>query len=325
MRIGVYAFDGVTMFHLSVPQMVFDEVRRQRLAPWETFLFGAQEGSIRTDEGYEISGLRGLGDAADADALVVPSWFSDGRRAGADLQAALRAAHRRGSKIVGLCLGALPVSDAGLLAGRPAVTHWQAFDLLGQRHPDLEPDESVLYIDHGDVLTSAGTASGLDACLHLVRSCLGATAASTVARSLVIAPHREGGQAQYIERPLPEGSGDDPISRTLEWVKQRLDEPMPISRMASAAHMSTRTFVRAFRAATGTTPASWVRALRLHEARRMFELTDASVETIAEQCGFGSAVTLRQNFSSAFATTPAEYRRHFRARPRVEPQSSGSP
>src|SRR5699024_3474155 len=181
------------------------------------------------------------------------------------------------------------------------------------------------YIDHGDVLTSAGTASGLDACLHLVRSCLGATAASTVARSLVIAPHREGGQAQYIERPLPEGSGDDPISRTLEWVNQRLNQPMTISRMASAARMSTPTFVRAFRAATGTTPASWVRALRLHEARRMFELTDASVETIAEQCGFGSAVTLRQNFSSAFATTPAEYRRHFRARPRVEPQSSGSP
>lgn len=315
MRIGVYAFDGVTMFHLAVPQMVFDEVARQGVAPWETFVFSDLGGSVRTAEGYEIGGLGALGAAVRADVLVVPSWFSDGRPAGAELRAELRAAHERGTKIVGLCFGALPVLDAGLLAGRPAVTHWQAFHLLGQRHPGLDPDESVLYIDHGDVLTSAGTASGLDACLHLVRSHLGASAANSVARSLVIAPHREGGQAQYIERPLPEVSGDNAISRTLEWVTRHLGEPMPISRMAQAAHMSTRTFVRSFRAATGATPAAWVRALRLQEARRLLERTDLPVERIAEQCGFGSAVTLRQNFATAFGTPPAEYRRHFSARP----------
>ncbi|WP_344447711.1 GlxA family transcriptional regulator, partial [Kitasatospora nipponensis] len=166
----------------------------------------------------------------------------------------LTGAHESGATIVGLCLGAIPVVDAGLLGERPAVTHWQGFDLLTQRHPGIDLDDSVLYIDHGDVLTSAGTASGLGACLHLVRSRLGATPAHKVARSLVIAPHREGGQAQYIERPMPPRSEDDAISRAMEWAEQRLAEPLPVERLATTAHMSTRTFVREFRSATGTTP-----------------------------------------------------------------------
>ncbi len=313
MRIGIYAFDGITMFHLSVPQMVFDEVARQGLGDWGTFLFGDRPGRIRTAEGYGIEGIQGLAAAADADVLVMPSWFLDGRPASAAVRGTLKAAHAAEATIVGLCLGAIPVADAGLLAGRPAVTHWQAFDLLAQRHPELALDESVLYLDHGDVLTSAGTASGLDACLHLVRSRLGADAANKVARSLVIAPHREGGQAQYIERPLPPRPDDDAISRVLDWAGQHLADPLSIEVMAAAAHMSTRTFVRAFRAATGTTPAAWVRMRRLDEARRLLETTDRPIDMIAAACGIGSPVTLRQNFSAAFRISPSQYRARFRA------------
>ncbi|MDQ0824147.1 transcriptional regulator GlxA family with amidase domain [Arthrobacter sp. B2I5] len=314
MRIAVYAFDGVTMFHLSVPQMVFDEVARQGLAGWTTVLFSDQEGGITTAEGYRLGEVEGPAAAKEADIVVVPSWFDDGRMLSGALRQVLQGAHGRGAPILGLCLGAIPVADAGLLAGRRAVTHWQAFDSLAARHPDVPLDQSVLYIDHGDVLTSAGTASALDACLHVVRARLGAEAANQVARSLVIAPHREGGQAQYIEHPVPQRSSDDPISRLLEWSLARLGEPLTIDRLAAQAHLSRRTFVRAFRAATGTTPAAWIRARRLDAARRLLETTDLSIEQISADCGFGNAVTLRQNFAAAFSTTPTDYRRRFDAR-----------
>ncbi|MGO4246582.1 GlxA family transcriptional regulator [Paenarthrobacter sp. RAF54_2] len=313
MRIAVYAFDDVTMFHLAVPQMVFDEVTRQGLAEWDTVLFSDEAGHIRTTEGYQLGEIQGPDAAEQADVVVVPSWFADGRETSETLRKILQQAHERGVTILGLCLGTIPVADAGLLSGRSAVTHWQAFDTLANRHPDVFLDQRVLYIDHGDVLTSAGTASGLDACLHLVRGRLGAEAANRIARSLVIAPHREGGQAQYIEHPLPPRSSGDPMARLLEWALGRLGEDLSVDRLAAQAHMSRRTFVRTFRASTGTTPSAWIRTRRLDAARRLLETTDLSVDQIAGDCGFGSPVTLRQNFASAFAITPTEYRRTFDA------------
>ncbi|WP_197043701.1 helix-turn-helix domain-containing protein [Saccharothrix sp. NRRL B-16314] len=243
---------------------------------------------------------------------VVPCWFEDGRAAGPALRRTLAKAHRRGATIVGLCLGA--VADAGLLSRRTAVTHWQAVDMLAARHRDVDVDASVLYIDHGDVLTSAGTASAIDACLHLVRGRLGAAAANRVARSLVVAPHREGGQAQYIERPLPAQSANDPIAAVLEWALRHLAEPLPVERLADVAHLSRRTFIRAFQASTGTTPATWIRRRRLDEARRLLESTDLPIDQVAATCGFGSTVTMRQRFTAAFDTSPSEYRRRFDAR-----------
>ena len=311
MRIGIYAFDGITLFHLSVPQMVFDEVARQDIAPWTTVLLGDRAGSVTTAEGYRIGGIRGLAAAEEVDVLVIPSWFDDGRPLPHRAERALVAAHARGATVVGLCLGALPVVDAGVLGERPAVTHWQAFEELARRRPDVPPDEGVLYIDHGDVMTSAGTAAGLDACLHLVRSRLGSDAANRVARSLVIAPHREGGQAQFIERPVARAERADALSGLLPWIDEHLDEPLPVARLAEVAHRSTRTFLREFRAVTGATPAAWVRGRRLAEARRLLEVTDRSIEQIATDCGFGSAVTMRQGFAAAFGTTPAAHRRRF--------------
>ncbi|MGO2643488.1 MAG: GlxA family transcriptional regulator [Brevibacterium sp.] len=313
MRIAIYAFTGITMFHLSVPQMVFDEVTRQGLAEWETVLFSDDNDPITTAEGYQITGVSGPKAASDAEVVVVPSWYDDGRPAGQPLRQLLATSHDRGATIAGLCLGTFPIADSGLLAGRKAVTHWQGFDQLTQRHPDLEIDDSVLYIDHGDVITSAGTASALDACLHMVRTRLGSEAANQVARSLVIAPHRDGGQAQYIQRPLPERADDDPISAVLDWAVNHLDESLSVERLAAIAHMSVRTFIRTFRSSTGATPASWVRMRRLDEARRALETTSRSIDQIAADCGFGSVVTLRQNFAAAFRITPSEYRRRFEA------------
>lgn len=314
LRVAVYAFTGVTMFHLSVPQLVFDEVRRQGLATWETVLFSDRAGSIRSAEGYRIGEVGGPSAADDADIVVVPSWFDDRRLVGRTLRRVLTRAHDRGATVAGLCLGAIAVADAGLLSGRSAVTHWQAVDTLSARHPDIATDSSVLYIDHGDVITSAGTASAIDACLHLVRGRLGSVAANQVARQLVVAPHREGGQAQYIERPLPSRVGDDPVSRVMAWALLHLDEPLTVDHLARQAHMSRRTFNRAFTAATGTTPAVWVRSRRLDEARRLLESTDFPVDQIAAMAGFGNAVTLRQNFASTFGTSPSDYRRRFDTR-----------
>ena len=353
MHIAVYAFDGVATFHLSIPQMVFGTLRQLGLADWRVSLFTTTSGaaaptedvtgpeaamsaetptppmhrqdpaslpsslptlSVRTSEGYVLSGLGGPELAGKADVVVVPAWFADGRAAGRELYSLLKAAHARGANIVGLCLGAIPLAEAGLIGERRAVTHWRAFEPLAREHPEIALDKSVLYVDHGDVLTSAGAASGLDACLHLVRAQLGARAANEVARQLVIAPHREGGQAQYIEQPVPRRA-DDPIGRTVAWALEHLSEPLSVERLARTAQMSTRSFIRAFSEATGTAPATWVRAQRVREAQRLLESTDLAIEQVASACGFGSTVTLRQAFTRVLTTTPSAYRRRFRTAP----------
>jgi transcriptional regulator GlxA family with amidase domain len=313
-KIAIYAFEGATMFHLSTPQLVFDEVTRRGLAEWSTVLFSDRAGSIRTAEGYQLGGISGAAAAADADVVVVPSWADDGRELTPVLYRALHAAHDRGAVVVGLCLGAIAVADAGLLAGRSAATHWQAVDRLAARHPDVTVKTSALYVDLGDVLTSAGTASGLDACLHFVRTRLGADAANQVARALVVAPHREGGQAQYIERPVAQHVSSAPITPAIDWALRHLNGDLGVEQLAAAAHMSRRSFVRAFRVSTGATPAAWVRSRRLDEARRLLETTDLSVDQVSDSCGFGNSVTLRQNFLAAFGCTPSSYRRRFDAR-----------
>lgn len=316
MRIAVYAFDGVTMFHLAAPLMVFGEVTRLGLAPeWQTRLWAERGGGIRTAEGYVLGEVGGPDTAEWADIVVVPSWPMPPTPIGETLKTALIAAHGRGAVIVGLCLGAFPIADAGLLDGRAAVTHWAVMPLLAQRRPESRVDSSVLYIDHGDVLTSAGTAAAIDACLHLVRKHLGAAAATRVARSLVVAPHREGGQAQYIERPLARPATDDAIGKVLDWALARLGDRLTVDIMAQRARMSRRSFVRHFQRATGTTPARWILERRLDEARALLETTDWGVDAIASACGFGSPVTFRQNFVAAYGTTPTAYRRHFATEP----------
>ena len=312
MRIAVYAFDDITMFHLAAPLMVFGEVGRLGLATdWETRLWSDHPGSIRTAEGYPIGEVAGPETVEWADIVVIPSWPLPVVPSSEVFGSRLRRAHARGAVVAGLCLGAFAVVDSGLLDGRPAVTHWEMMPALAERHPGTQMDTSVLYIDHGDVLTSAGTASSMDACLHLVRTHLGSAIATRVARSLVVAPHREGGQAQYIERPLAQAPADTAIADVQQWALAHLHENLSVDRLAGEAKMSRRSFIRQFARTTGTTPARWVAEQRLGEGRVLLETTDWGIDDIASACGFASTVTFRQNFVAAFATSPTAYRRQF--------------
>ncbi|MDN7120384.1 helix-turn-helix domain-containing protein [Nocardioides sp. ChNu-153] len=314
MRIAVHAFAGMTLFHLSSPLLVFGEVTRLGLAEgWSTTVWSDDGGAVRTAEGLLVDDLQGPDAATGADLLVFPSWPASFPRLDDALGAVVRDAHAAGTRIAGLCLGAFPVVESGVLDGRSAVTHWGATQELARRRPAVAVDESALYVDHGDVLTSAGTASALDSCLHVVRTALGSAAATTLARHLVVAPHRDGDQAQYVDRPLPEPGGADDLWPTLHWALAHLGADLGVDALAAHAGMSTRNFIRRFSQVVGSTPARWVLRRRLDEARRLLEVTDWPVERVARACGFGSVVTLRQNFAATFATTPTAYRRRFAA------------
>jgi transcriptional regulator GlxA family with amidase domain len=312
MRIAIHAFDGITMFHLAAPLLVFGEVDRLGLAEgWTPTVWTDDGGPVRTAEGLLVDAVAGPSVVDDADLLVFPSWPTDLATADERMTERMHAAHSRGSQVVGLCLGAFPVVDSGLLDGRTAVTHWDAAAELAGRRPGVVVDAAALYLDHGDVLTSAGTASAIDACLHLVREHLGASAAATLARHLVVAPHREGGQAQYVARPMPQSGEVAHLGSTLEWALTHLEQPLTVGRLADHAGMSRRHFTRRFAEVTGTTPARWLLARRLDEARELLETTRLTIAAVARACGFGSAVTFRQNFIAAFGTSPTSYRQRF--------------
>ena len=310
----MHVFDGITAFHASVPLEVFGEVSRLGLDGddgWTVSVWSDDGEPVRTYEGLALSELAGPEAAEDADLLVFPAWHADFRATPEPLAALIRRAHDRGALVAGLCLGAFPVAGGGILDGRGAVTHWAAAGEFAERFPSVDVDPDALYIDHGDVLTSAGTASALDACLHVVRTRLGSAAAAKVARRLVIAPHREGGQAQYIERPLPETEERGPIGEVTEWALANLDADLGVAALAARARMSPRNFTRRFRETTGTSPAKWVNARRLDEARTLLETTSWSVAKISDACGFGNPVTFRQGFAAAYGTTPTSYRKRF--------------
>lgn len=312
MKITVHVFEGITMFHASVPLEVFGEVSRQGLAEdWTVTVWSEDGRPVRTAEGLVLADLAGPDAAASADLLVFPAWRPDLCPPSPDVTGLIRASHERGANVAGLCLGAFPVAASGVLDGRTAVTHWAGAAQFSERFPQVVVEPDALYIDHEDVLTSAGTASALDACLHIVRTRLGTAAAARVARHLVIAPHREGGQAQYIERPLPVQQGQGPISEVVDWVLANLDQSLSVDELAERARMSKRNFTRRFRETTGTTPAKWVTERRLDEARTLLETTPWSVARIARACGFGNPVTFRQSFVASYGTTPTSYRKRF--------------
>lgn len=309
-KIAVIAFDGITPFHLSVPGMVFRDT-----ATFDLKVCAADPSPLRTTAGFDISTRYGLRALADADIIIVPTWHDDCRPAPAKLLAALRRARQRGARMVGLCLGAFPLAEAGLLDGRRATTHWAFADALTERHPAVAVDREVLYVDDG-VLTSAGVAAGLDCCLHLLRQLCGADVANHVARQLVVAPHRQGGQAQFIERPVPVSGSDDRFAQVLEWVNLHLAHNHSLDALAARAAMSRRNFTRHFRDATGTSFKQWLLNQRVARAQQLLERSELSVELVALEAGFGSALSLHQHFRATLRTSPSAYRKLYR--PTVE-------
>lgn len=308
--VAVVAFDRISAFHLSVPCIVFGEGVSDG-GPFGVVVCAAESGPLRTTTGFGLTDLAPLSVLTKADAIVVPSWRDIEERPPEHLLKALREADARGAQIVGLCFGAHVLAEAGLLDGRRATTHWEYAQAMAERFPKVHVDPNVLYVEDGNVLTSAGTAAGLDACLHLLRQRLGAAEANRVARRLVIPPHREGGQAQFIEQPLPKTAGGTRLARLIESVRERLGEPHSLDSLAADAKMSRRSFTRHFKALTGTTVQSWLLAERLALSQRLLEKTDQPVERIAEMAGFGSVVSLRHHFRHALGVSPTAWRRSF--------------
>ncbi|WP_174874618.1 helix-turn-helix domain-containing protein [Vogesella oryzae] len=311
-RVAVVAFDRISPFHLSVPCVVFGENRLQAPA-YRLQVCAAEAAPLASSAGFGLLPAAGLEALDTADVVIVPSWRDPAETAPAPLLAALRAAHDRGARIVGLCLGAYVLAQAGLLDGRRATTHWAYADDFAHRFPAVTVDADVLYLDDGSLLTSAGTAAGLDCCLHLLRQLSGAAAANSVARRLVTPPHRQGGQAQYIEQPLPESARDGRLAGLLDWVRANLQQPHTLDSLAARALMSRRTFTRHFRQLTGSTVQGWLLAQRLALTQQLLESGALPVEQIAQQAGFGSAASLRLHFRQAFGVAPSAWRQTFQA------------
>jgi transcriptional regulator GlxA family with amidase domain len=272
----------------------------------------AQEpGRIRSDQGITIEVDDGLDALREAEVVIVPSWSNAEEPASPVLADALRQAHAQGKLIVGLCLGAFVLGDAGLLDGREATTHWVARDVFARRFPRSRFRPDVLYVADGNIITSAGTVAAIDCCLHLVRQRHGADVANRTARLLVTPPHRQGGQAQYIEQPVPQLPSENRLPGVLEWAREHLAEPLSLDMLAEVAHMSRRTFTRRFREATGTTVNKWVNAERVARAQQLLETSAMPIDLIASKAGFGTPLSLRQQFSAQLGTSPSDYRRTF--------------
>lgn len=310
-KVAIAAFDDIRPFHLSVPCAVFGEAAGAEPL-FDVRVCAAESGELRSHAGFTIGTHHGLRELERAQIVVVPSWRDAHEPAPAPLLASLQRVHRRGALVVGLCLGAYVLAEAGLLDGRRATTHWRWTEQFAQRFPQVQVDPGVLYVDQGNVLTSAGTAAGIDCCLHVVRREFGAEVANRIARTLVVPPHRQGSQAQYIEQPVLAATSEGPLSKTLGWAARHLDTAHSLDSLAARAAMSRRSFTRHFRQHTGTTVTQWLLSQRLILAQRLLETTAQSIERIAERAGFGSALSMRHHFSVAFNTTPSMYRREFR-------------
>lgn len=312
-RVAVLAFEGVSLFHLSVPGIVFGiKPAPSGLPPYEVRYCTPTPGRIRSDQGIEIEVPDGLEVMAKADIVVVPAWNHPEHVAPIALTEALQQANASGAQVVGLCLGAFVLGDAGLLDGRRATTHWACRELFAQRFPKADFHPDVLYVDDDDVITSAGTVAAIDCCLNLVRQRHGADVANRVARLLVTPPHRQGGQAQYIEQPVPTLPSESRLPGVLQWAREHLSEPLSLDVLADIARMSRRTFTRRFREATGTTVVKWLAFERIARAQQLLETTDMPIERVAAEVGFGTALSLRQYFSNQVHTSPSSYRRAFR-------------
>ncbi|UVK40905.1 helix-turn-helix domain-containing protein [Mesorhizobium sp. AR10] len=310
--VAAIAFDGISPFHLSVPCLVFGEDRTALGLPRFDFrICTIDDGPIHTEAGSTVTAPHGLGSLDDADIVIVPSWRDLDEPAPASLVEALRRAHRNGALIVGLCLGTFAIAATGLLSGRRAATHWAYTEQLQALYPDVVVDAEVLYVDDGDIMTSAGVAAGLDCCLHLVRARYGAEAALRLAREIVLSPHRQGGQAQFIERPIARVQDPDRFTQALDMVRRTLGETHSLDRVADAAGLTRRTFTRRFQKTIGTSFGDWLTDQRVALAQRLLEATEKSMDAVAFEAGFGSATSLRQHFAARLRTSPMQYRREF--------------
>jgi AraC family transcriptional activator FtrA len=312
-RIAALVFDGLAPFELAVVVEVFG-LRRPELDVddwYELVVCTPTPGRLHAVGGIELVAERGMAELERADTIVIPAWPHVGETVPPGVVAGLRAAHRRGARLVSICSGAFVLAATGLLAGRPVATHWRYAAALRRLHPDVDVDERVLYTGEGQLWTSAGSAAGIDLCLHIVRLDHGSAIANQVAKRLVVAAHRDGGQAQFIEQPVAP-AGDDRLSQAMDWAAARLHEEISVAAMAAHAFMSPRNFTRRFRAATGLTPRDWLMRRRVQASLPLLEAGTIGVEAVAHAVGLAPPA-FRRLFRREIGVSPLEYRRTFRA------------
>lgn len=302
--------DGVPLYELAAPCAIFGTDRTDMTGTgWYEFrVCGPTDAPA--DRWFRSTSEHGYDDLVTADTVIVPACHDSGLHPPPDLVEAVRAAYDSGARVMSICTGAFVLAEAGLLDGRRAATHWLHADALARRYPAVKVDADVLYIDEGQVLTSAGKSAGTDLCLHVVRCDYGAAIANDIARRLVTPPHREGGQAQYITAQVPESSRDG-LGAAMAWALDHLAAPVTIEDLAAQAHLTPRSLHRHFRQRLGTNPLSWLHEQRLRRAQELLERTDHGIDLIAQESGFATAATLRRHFRQALGTTPDSYRRTF--------------
>jgi transcriptional regulator GlxA family with amidase domain len=310
-RVVALCLDGLVAFDLTAAAQVFGVASDRDGAPLYEVSSCSERGTeVATTSGFRVKPERDLSALESADTVVVPGYFAVLDPPPAAVTDALRGVAARGARVLSVCTGAFALAHAGLLDGRRATTHWAHADQLAALFPAIAVDAAALYVDEGEVMTSAGLSAGIDLSLHVVRKDFGAAAGETVARRMVAAPHRQGGQAQFIKRPAPDESGS--LEGTRRWAAERLADPLDVATMARHAGVSPRTFARRFREEIGTTPLQWLLCQRVLEARRLLEESDLPIDDVAWRAGFGTAASLRDHFRRATSTTPTAYRRSFR-------------
>jgi AraC family transcriptional activator FtrA len=310
--VAVLVYDSLEPFELGVVVEVFGVARPEvPELDYALTVCAAEVRPVSVAGGFTLVPRHGLEALDHADTVIVPGSPDVDADLPGELLESLRAAHQRGARMVSLCLGSFTLAAAGLLDGRTAATHWQFAERLASRYPRVHVDDRVLYVDDGQVLTSAGSAAGIDLCLHLVRRDHGSVVANALARRMVIAPHRDGGQAQFIEQPVPEQAEESRIADVITWALERLHARITVSDLAGAAFMSPRTFSRRFRQATGRSPGDWLLEQRVLATLPLLESTDSSVEEIATTVGFADAAALRYHFARLMDMRPSDYRRRF--------------
>ena len=318
-RVAIVVFDGLVAFDLTAPAQAFGLAAAEDGSPLYAVTTCSPGGAaVATTSGFAVAPTADLGGLGDAETVVVPGYAGLLEPPPAPVLVALREAAGRGARVLSVCSGAFALAHAGLLDGRRATTHWAWADLLASTFPAVTVEPEALFVDEGQVKTSAGLSAGIDLSLHVIRADFGAAAGARVARHMVAPPHRDGGQAQFFDGPgavVPALRGqphrDQGLEPTRRWAAERLEQPLDVTAMAAHAGVSPRTFARRFRAETGTTPLQWLLGRRVLEARRLLESSELPVEEVAWRCGFGTAASLREHFRRATATTPTAYRRSF--------------
>ncbi|MGF6092133.1 transcriptional regulator FtrA [Pseudomonas sp. 18173] len=309
--VAILAYDGLCTFEFGIAVEIFGLPRPEFDFPWyEHCIVAVDQGPMRAMGGIQILADGGMELLANARTVIIPGWRDRSAAPPAPLIAALRQAHARGGRLLSICSGVFVLAATGLLDGRGATTHWRYASELAERYPGILVDPDVLYVDSGQVITSAGSAAGIDACLHLVARDFGTQVANCVARRLVMSPQRSGGQAQFIPTPVSPTPRSD-LSRVMQWARERLHEPLEVRDLASKAAMSERTFLRRFTEASGQSPKTWLQHERLGRARELLESSDQNTEQISERCGYRSVESFRVAFRTVVGVPPSVYRERF--------------